>query len=210
MKRPQDILGKLRRASKKPPSVIARRLITELRGEADRWLAPKRGVLQLAALLRRTNARSLDELWIRLADRPFPAVVRASQLTDFKRICPGAIDEILARAQAALDRRVDILGSGELILSRPVNWHVDHKTGLEWKPAYFRDIDYNNPDRPSDVKMAWELSRLQWVMPLGQAWLLTGDERYPVMAKQLIEEWIDGNPYAATHIYLDMVFPCVP
>jgi hypothetical protein len=125
-------------------------------------------------------------------------LTQASQLADFNGICPGALDRILIRTQAALEHRIDLLGSGSLILASPIDWQTDHKTGFGWKPAYFRDIDYNNPDRPSDVKMAWELSRLQWAIPLGQAWLLTGDERYPAATRQLIEEWIDANPYAGT------------
>jgi uncharacterized heparinase superfamily protein len=198
MKLGKDLTGKLQRVLRKPPAVIARRIVTELRGEADRWLAPARGRMPVKELLNRTNAHSVNMLWERLATRPFPTTNHKINLDEFEVICPGARDRIMRRADAALERRIDLLGSGEVTLPSPIDWHKDHKTGFGWKPAYFRDIDYNNPDRPSDVKVAWELSRLQWAVPLGQAWLLTRDERYPVMVRQLVEEWIDANPYAGT------------
>jgi hypothetical protein len=59
-----------------------------------------------------------------------------------------------------------------------------------------RDIVYVNPEDDSDVKRVWELSRLQWLMPAGQAYLLSSEERYAEAARAVIESWIDANPYA--------------
>lgn len=194
----KDLIGKIGRGIKKPPSVIARRLLSELNAELDRWFAPKRANLRVEQLLNRTNAQSIDMLWSRLANRPFPVINCASKLVDFDAICPDARIKLLDLAQAVIERRIDLLGSGQLTLPTPIDWQKDYKIGFRWTPAYFRDIEYNNPERPSDVKMAWELSRLQWAIPLGQAWLLTGDERYPMAAKTLLDEWIDANPYAGS------------
>src|SRR6185295_15076528 len=48
----------------------------------------------------------------------------------------------------------------------------------------------------NDVSLSWELSRLQWLLPAGQAYLLTGDERYAAGVRAVLENWIAGNPYA--------------
>jgi len=61
---------------------------------------------------------------------------------------------------------------------------------------YCRDIDYRNPERRSDVKFPWEVSRIQWLIPAGQAYLLTGNEIYARAVRQVIEQWIVANPYA--------------
>ena len=61
-----------------------------------------------------------------------------------------------------------------------------------------RDIVYVNPHDTSDVKVPWELSRLQWLMPAGQAYLLDGDERYAEAVRAVLEDWIDANPCAGT------------
>jgi hypothetical protein len=55
-----------------------------------------------------------------------------------------------------------------------------------------------NPRDSSDVEVAWDLSRLQWLMPAGQAYLLTGEERYAEAVRAVLESWIDANPYAQT------------
>ncbi|WP_373565591.1 heparinase II/III family protein, partial [Staphylococcus aureus] len=90
------------------------------------------------------------------------------------------------RAENALAHRVDLLGSGPKELGTQIEWHTDFKTGLSWPPRYFSDIDYNNLGRPSDVKVPWELSRLQWLIPVGQAFLLTRDDRYAAEVRDVL------------------------
>jgi len=93
---------------------------------------------------------------------------------------------------------VDLLGSGVIELGDKIDWHKDYKTGIRWKPRYMRDIDYNNLEQPSDVKYAWELSRVQWLIPLGQAYLLTSEEKYARAAREILADWIRNNPYACS------------
>ena len=50
---------------------------------------------------------------------------------------------------------------------------TDFKTGREWPLEYCTDIDYNELDRPTDVKVPWELSRCQHFTRFGQAYWLT-------------------------------------
>ncbi|OQW43932.1 MAG: hypothetical protein A4S16_05465 [Proteobacteria bacterium SG_bin6] len=118
--------------------------------------------------------------------------------TCFDRMLPGARARVLALAERALAHHVDLLGSGEIVLGDPIDWHRDFKSGERWAPAFCKDIAYNDLDRPTDVKVPWELSRMQWMIPLGQAYLLSGDERYAAELRRLIEHWIAENPYAAS------------
>src|SRR6185312_14839005 len=67
-----------------------------------------------------------------------------------------------------------------------------------WPLGYFRGIDYINRGRPSDVKTVWELSRLQWIVPCGQAYVLTREVRHAAVARDIIEQWIEANPYACS------------
>lgn len=102
----------------------------------------------------------------------------------------------MAAAGQALRHRVDLLGSGPVELGEEIDWHRDYKTGHRWPVKFHRDIDYVNLDRPSDVKFPWELSRLHWLIPAGQAHLLTGEERFARAARDTLDSWIAGNPYA--------------
>lgn len=193
-----DWIGMVRRGLRKPPRVIVDRLFTMARAELERFRWPRRRVLPLSRLLGELEANDLDALWQALAQRPYPALDRPVERAGFESICPGEAQQLLARAQAALRHEVDLLGSGPVSLGPVIDWHTDCKTGLSWPPRYFRDIDYNNPERPSDVKMAWELSRLQWLVPAGQAYLLTADERYAQAVRDVLEQWIAANPCAGS------------
>ena len=160
---------------------------------SEYWLAPRRErKLTQAELCRRLRANSVSELWERCASRPFPFVHRADR-AEFEKLCPGEFEQIRARAEAALAHRVDLLGSGPIGLGLRIDWLSDFKSGTRWPAQYWRTVAY---DEPADVKVPWELSRLQWLIPLAQMYLLTGEERYAAAVRDIVEQWIAFNPYA--------------
>jgi uncharacterized heparinase superfamily protein len=194
---PTSLFARLGRLARKPPAYVIERIVHESERRLDRWLAPRR-VHKLAGrrFVAFARAENTDELWMRLSDGPYPAVVAplASDVVD--AIEPGESARVFAAAESALERRVDLLGSGPVDLGKPIDWSLDHKTGLGWPRDFAPAIDYVNRDRPSDVKVAWEISRLQWLMPAGQAYLLTGDERYAAGVRDVLDEWMTANPLA--------------
>ncbi len=183
-------IGRARRALRKPPRVVARRLAHEALVEAERLRAPRRAAS--LDLLRATGAGSIDALWERTVARAPFAHGAPPELPSAER------DRVLARADDAVARRVDLLGSGPVELGRPIDWLTDFKTGIAWPTGYAPRLDYADLGRPSDVKVPWELSRVQWLLPAGQAFLLTGDERYAAAVRDVLDEWIAANPYAWT------------
>lgn len=191
---PQDLLRKIKRGLRKPPHVILRRIITELKTSSEKYTAPRR--TQKLDLLKATNFKSISELWNYLGQRPYPTFPGLIDISDYEKLCPQNREKILTKAQCALEHKVDLLGSGLIQLGENIDWHRDYKSGFDWPPNFIRDINYNNPERPSDVKFPWEVSRLQWLIPAGQAYLLTHDEKYAVAVKNILEHWIDNNPYA--------------
>lgn len=192
-----EVIGKVRRGLRKPPHVIAKRIQQEVLGYAERYLAPQRvRRLTCRALLKKTQQQTLPQLWDALRARPYVACTDRMSETDFEALCPGEKEVLLARANEAMLHRVNLLGSGWVSLGANIDWHRDYKSGFDWPLAYIRDIDYNNPDRPSDVKFPWEVSRLQWLMPVGQAYQITGDEKYAEAVKAILSSWIQHNPYA--------------
>lgn len=190
-------VNRITRILQKPPKVILHRMLTELNAQTDRFRAPRRERrFDTAALLESTEASSVGELWARLADRIYAIPISSVTEREYERACPGDFERIAAAAQAAMERRVDLLGSGQINLGSPIDWHRDFKTGQTWPPEFMRDIEYSNLDRPSDVKVPWEISRLQWLIPVGQLYRLTGDERCAAASRAILEEWIESNPYA--------------
>ena len=107
---------------------------------------------------------------------------------------PERVTAVLAAA-GRTDRLVfDVLGSGPVDLGPSVNWHRDFKSGREWPLDVAWRIGYTNLDEPSDVKVAWELSRFHYAAWLGQAYWLTGEERWAERFRLLVESWLAANP----------------
>lgn len=137
-------------------------------------------------------------IWADLAARPYATNTERRTRVLCETICPGEAERVNLAAQQALGRRVSLLGSGIVDLGRPIDWLRDPKSGVRWARAYAPRMNYAELDRPSDVKMPWELSRLQWLIPVGQTYLLSGDEELARATRRVFEEWIAANPYAFT------------
>lgn len=99
--------------------------------------------------------------------------------------------EIIKDAEQALSHEFDLLGSGLLRLN-PIDWQTDFKCGLNWCKKHYKQIITPNG---ADIKMPWELSRCQHLLWLGEAYLITREDKY---AKEVVDEinwWIDDNPF---------------
>jgi len=115
-------------------------------------------------------------------------------VTLLEDICSDDKDLIQFAAEQALRHEFDLLGSGSVKLD-PIDWHTDFKCGARWKKGFYKEIQ---TPKGADIKMPWELSRCQQLLWLGEAWLLTGEEKY---AKEVVDEtnwWIDDNPLMYT------------
>ncbi len=137
----------------------------------------------------------LDQLWVTLGARRGP-VAAAPDAAALDALVPGETQRLRMRADDAVAHRVDLLGSGPVNLGAKIDWHRDFKSGLRFEPAFCRSIAYNDLDRPNDVKVPWELSRMQWLIPAGQYYQLTGEDCYARAIRDTIDDWIAENPYA--------------
>jgi hypothetical protein len=93
----------------------------------------------------------------------------------------------------------DLLGSGPKKISRDgegyqgIDWHTDFKSGFRWEQQhFFRDIRFGHR-KGIDIKTPWELSRFQHLSILGQAYLLTKDEKYTREYVDQLTDWIEHN-----------------
>ncbi len=75
----------------------------------------------------------------------------------------------------------------------PPPWDMDFVSGKRWPSAPGAELVIAMQDG-SDVKIPWELSRLQFLPVLGKAWKSTKYDRYANAARTLLADWIDKNP----------------
>lgn len=107
---------------------------------------------------------------------------------------------ILSEADKVCRWQFRLLGSEEIRFDNGIDWHSDFKTGYTWPLAYYTDIlktidslDYVK--KHADIKVPWELSRMQHHIPLGQAYQLSGRKEYYEAFKLQTMDWIEKNPY---------------
>lgn len=189
-------IGRISRIAGKPPSVVLERLRQELFRRLDRRMSLiQRQSFPPKSLLRNLGARSSDDLWNSLCESPFPFAtgpipemarlsLETRSLTENSRLC-----------ECAHRRHVSLLGLPNTFLGSPIDWHRDFKTGKSWDLTWSNDLDYVNRGEPSDVKIPWEISRLHWLMPVALQYRLDRNERHPKFAREILQEWIEANPY---------------
>ncbi|OGC95504.1 MAG: hypothetical protein A2W25_01150 [candidate division Zixibacteria bacterium RBG_16_53_22] len=102
--------------------------------------------------------------------------------------------ETILRAERALAHTFDLLGSGEVCLGETINWHADFKSGRIWPGKAHGRIKIVYPDDKSDVKVPWELSRLQFLTDLGRAYFLTENDAYKDEFMAVLRGWEAANP----------------
>lgn len=76
----------------------------------------------------------------------------------------------------------------------PIDWHLDFKSGFRWREdTWHRDIAYGHAPG-ADVKIPWELARMQHLALFAAAYAATGDESYPRAVRDQILDFIAQNP----------------
>lgn len=125
----------------------------------------------------------------------FHPLYSESELSFLKEnIAPESYSDIVYRADKACKHEFSLLGSGPTNLGNNINWQKDFISGYEWEIQKSKDILVVDLDNDADIKVPWELSRHQHFVTLGQAYLLTGNEKYANEFVVQASDWIEKNP----------------
>jgi hypothetical protein len=174
------------------------RLHTEL---GRRWLKPQEAQLSDRAFVRSLDDQfqSVEKFLEYMRERVEPRFFIDSALhRDVASLArtyfPASVERAIAVADQVCAHIFDLLGSGPVHLGEQIDWHKDFKTGWQWEPTYYADIEYLDLDQPYDVKIPWELSRFHHAVTLGQAYWFTGDEKYAREFRAQVDDWLISNP----------------
>jgi Heparinase II/III-like protein/Heparinase II/III N-terminus len=162
-------------------------------------------------LLRRFRgdaAHPVTHAWVtrRLADTRLYSTLTADRVAAVRRSCPRRADAAIAAAERVLRHEFELLGSGPFVPIdpggsvhggyTPIDWYLDPVRKLrfprgvphkEWKLYEMRPGN-------ADVKYPWELARCQHWAALGQAFALTGDERFAQEIAHELDDFVEANP----------------
>lgn len=79
-------------------------------------------------------------------------------------------------------------------LSRTLDWSFTVDSDVSWPPTHYSTIDYRPGTPYGDVRINWELNRLQFLPGLA-----VGDE---ALAKRILADWMVRNPYQHGPAYI--------
>jgi hypothetical protein len=108
---------------------------------------------------------------------------------------PEQVQQILERAEKALNHRFDLLGYSDLAYSSPIDWHMDLVNAKRAPRNAFYRVPYLDFEKVGDSKVTWELNRHQHFATLAKAYRLTGDKRYADEILRQWRHWWAENPY---------------
>jgi hypothetical protein len=107
---------------------------------------------------------------------------------------PGETRRLLDAAERLHGMRFDLLGYRGLSFGDPIDWHFDPIAGKRAPFAHWSKIDPLDAASLGDSKVIWELNRHQWFVRLGQAYVVTGEERHARLFAENFTDWLDANP----------------
>ena len=102
--------------------------------------------------------------------------------------------QIIETAERAIKGQFDLLGFKDLSFGKPTDWHLEPISGKRSPLHHWSRINYLKQDIAGDKKVTWELNRHQHFVTLGQAYWITGNERFSEAFVTQAASWMDANP----------------
>ena len=115
-------------------------------------------------------------------------------ITEFRSRWGNSEQEIINRANRICDGRFDLLGFRDLSFGNPIDWHLEPVSGKRAPLQHWSELDFLDAELAGDKKIVWELNRHQYFSVLGQAYWLTGDEKYAETFIDHLISWMHQNP----------------
>ncbi len=119
---------------------------------------------------------------------------RRATLEGLRKYWPASEARVIGDADRILSGYFNLLGFQDLYFGTPVDWHLDPVAGKRPPLVHWSRLNYLDVTVAGDKKIIWELNRHQHFPILGQAYWLTGDERYAETCVAYLESWMDQNP----------------
>ena len=108
---------------------------------------------------------------------------------------PGRQHAVRAQADRICAKSFDLLGHRNLFFGDPIDWHFDAVSGHRAPFVYSSRINpLDSASLGGDSRLIREMNRHQWFVTLGQAYRLTGDERYANFFVAQVRAWMQANP----------------
>ena len=156
----------------------------------------KTGERRLSPEIRAARICDRMRAWGDVSNRRFfPSLAnREAIIAEMERRFPATRGSIIERADRAINGVFDLLGLSRLGFGNPIDWSLEPLSGKRTSLDHWSKIDYLNPEVAGDKKITWELNRHAHFVTFGQAYWMTGDEKYAAAFVSQAEAWMNANP----------------
>jgi hypothetical protein len=190
-------MSRLRRVAHKPPSYVLRRVGQEMRQELHQHqlkaCAVGHGPLTVERIVPGGSPRAAASTAARAGGiAAFGEAIALSREDEQLR------EAIARRGALAQERRVELFGDELVSVGIPPAWTTDPHTGDRWPDGFHRRLDVFDIQRPTDIKLVWELSRLRHCVALAQAAAVLDDEQALKALAIDLTDWRSRNPLGWT------------
>jgi hypothetical protein len=111
------------------------------------------------------------------------------------RVPEEAREAVLETADRLLRGEWETLGMHRTDLAQP-DWFRDPVAGRRSDPdQYAFRLNYRSEEQTGNVKLVWEVARLQHLTLLACAWALSHDDRYAWRVDEQLRSWWQENPF---------------
>jgi hypothetical protein len=123
-----------------------------------------------------------------------PSESRQALPDGFRQFFPSRWHEICAAADQICSGIVCLFGQTVTFARDQIDSHRDWTDDRRFPVCFYRDIPGVLSQQQLDFKRVWETNRQQYLVTLGQAYLLSGCPSYAEKALELIDSWVQQNP----------------
>jgi Heparinase II/III-like protein/Heparinase II/III N-terminus len=143
--------------------------------------------------------RTVEELRAHFQTRERPMFFggfadRGATIAALRSSWPEAEGLIMQDADRILAGRFDLLGIRDLSFGDPINWQHEPVADKRAPSHHWSRLNYLDAAVTGDPKIVWELNRHQHFATLGQAYWLSGEDRYAGGFTAHLASWMDQNP----------------
>ncbi|MEW6735028.1 MAG: alginate lyase family protein [Acidobacteriota bacterium] len=107
---------------------------------------------------------------------------------------PSSLEDLIIEANEICQHEFTFFGRKHKYNVEEINWHYDGVIDYEWPQRHYSQISISQAKMGADIKVPWELARLQHFITLGQVYSITLDERYAIEFSNQILSFARANP----------------
>jgi len=169
----QRVQWLMRRLSRIYPAEIPYRIVGVVRAQLQ-----ERGWFDASHLPDRAPDATFGRTWVRQRHSPFVDAL----------LVVATADQIIAQGAKVFDITVPFCDGSP-------DWNRDPKTGIEIPKQFGLSIDFRHIAGGVDIKYLWELNRHVWWVPIAQAYVVSGDDKYLQALSNLLDSWLAACQY---------------